>query len=107
MKYIALFLLFVAIPVYAELLPIELQQFETVQQDNFMELGKYRQYKVGELAADVEIWVYETPDKEVGYQVIQHTDQGISSLGYGAEAFDRTYIIDKNFYEVGNIIISN
>jgi len=54
------------------------------------ETGFYEQQKV---STEKEIWVYQMPDKSVGYQVIERNlkDKTITSTGYGPEWEERSY----------------
>jgi len=70
---------------------ISLATLETEQAQKVATTGFYEQ-KVRGIIPNVEIWVYETPNKDLGYQVIEYGPNYINSIGYGPEAKSRTYL---------------
>ncbi len=92
-KYIAIFTLFLPVLTFA----IVSQNFKTqvsVEQDSNLEtLGKYQQEKIDQ---NTEVWVYEMPDGEQGYQIIERIGSVITSTGYGPLAKERTFVFDTD-----------
>jgi len=67
---------------------VEKEQFEWLKSND-----KYKQIKKDETNGSYEVHEYETPDGEIGYQILYYNDFGevIRSKGYGIEAESRTW----------------
>lgn len=70
----------------------KINAIESYQQDKVIQTGFYTQIKTGIIDPNTEIWVYEDPQKNIGYQIIEYGQDYISSTGYGSEAKERTWI---------------
>lgn len=75
-----------------------LSSVEERQYDAVSKTGYFVQEKLGEVDPNIEVWVYETPSKDLGYQIIEYAPDGswVSSTGYGTEAKERTFLDVKD-----------
>jgi hypothetical protein len=99
MKKTILFLGFILVPFMAQALeasidmdPLNLSAIQETQDNYFTQEGSYKQEK---LDNSKQIFVYETPKGEWGYQIVIEDEYYLSSIGYGVEADERTYVVDK------------
>lgn len=73
----------------------KIESIETREQDYFNKKGKYQYIKDG----NFEVVEYETIDanknKVYGYEIIEETPTQIIHTGYGPQAQQRTYVIQK------------
>src|SRR3990167_11310377 len=103
---------FMALIVSYQLGAVTLPDIEKAENSYFQKNGKYLQIVRGELPhyengtdksklgidvpANVSIHVYKTSKGEQGYQVVTENPDSIGSIGYGVQAAEKTYTIDKS-----------
>jgi len=85
---------------------LSLATIETEQAQKVATTGFYEQKVRGAVDPNIEVWVYQTPDKSVGYQIIEHApdDSWINSTGYGPEAKERTFLKNEKDNILNNSI---
>jgi len=67
---------------------------EQYQNEKMQFSGSFEQQKLSEYAPNFEVWVYQTPQKDLGYQIVEYAPDRswISSKGYGPEASERSFL---------------
>lgn len=73
--------------------PLLIKEIESDQLIQVTNAGYYKQRFRGDIDEDprLEVWTYQTPSKDLGYQIVLREGKSLRSIGYGPESEARTF----------------